>query len=234
MTLRVLVACEFSGVVREAFNAYAGVHAVSCDLLPAEDGRTDYHYQGDVRDILNDGWDLMIAHPPCTFLTVSAEWCYKDNPGKKMKPGILFGEPRRQARNEALQFVNTLWGAPIKRVCIENSVGVINSRLPHMPKPQYIQPYDFGEDASKKTGLWLRGLPHLKLTRRIPGRIVHHNGKPVERWSNQTDGGQNKLLPSDDRWKLRSVTYSGIAQAMAEQWTHSEVKVYKQRQLWSI
>lgn len=97
---------------------------------------------------------------------------------------------------------------------MENPVGCINSRLPFMPKPQYVQPYDFGEDASKKTGLWLRGLPPLVPTERVAGRIV--NGK--ERWANQTDSGQNNLGPSDDRWKLRSYTYQGIADAMAKQW----------------
>lgn len=213
--MKVLVACEYSGTVRDAF-LKRGHMAMSCDLLPTDSPGP--HHQGDVREILGDGWDLMIAHPTCTYLTCAAEWCYKDDPGKKMKPGVLFGAERRGAREQALQFIDALWSAPIPRVAIENPVGVISARRPLMPKAQYVQPYDFGDDASKNTGLWLRGLPKLAKTERIPGRMVMVNGKLVERWANQTDSGQNKLPPSDDRWKLRSTTYKGIADAMASQW----------------
>ena len=216
--MRVLVACEYSGRVRDAFIAN-GHDAISCDFLPTE--RPGSHYQGDVRDLLNNprGYDLLIAHPTCTYLTGAAEWAYDDVPminGKprKMKPGTLIGAERRQARIEALEFIELLWNAPIERICIENPVGIINSRLDFMPKPQYVQQHWFGEDASKKTGLWLKNLPHLVPTKRIEPRYV--DGKP--RWGNQTDSGQNKLPPSDDRWKLRSYTPQGIADAMGSQW----------------
>ena len=214
--MRVLIACEYSGRVRDAFIA-KGHDAISCDLLPTD--RPGPHYQGDVFDILDDRFDLLIAHPPCTYLTGAAEWAFGDVPmiqGKprKMKPGTLIGKERRQARLDALIFVDKLWAAPILKICIENPVGVITKNIPHMGKPQYINQYWFGEDASKKTGLWLDGLPELKPTNMIEPRYV--DGKP--RWANQTDSGQNKLTPSKDRWKIRSTTPHGIAVAMADQW----------------
>jgi len=198
--MKVLVACEYSGRVRDAF-IRAGHDAMSCDLLPSE---SDFgpHYQGDMFDLDLSQFDLMIAHPPCTYLAVSGLHWNKRQPERAAKT------------EEALEFIQRIWEAPVPMVCIENPVGCINSRLDFMPKPQYVQPYEFGEDASKKTGLWLRGLPPLQSTERVPGRIV--NGK--ERWDNQTDSGQNKLGPSDDRWKIRSYTYQGIADAMAKQW----------------
>ena len=217
-TLRVLVACEFSGTVRDAFTA-RGHDAMSCDLLPTE--KPGPHYQGDVREILyGQHWDLMIAHPDCKYLTSSAEWAYKDPdmvryPGvgyhQKLKPATLFGEKRRKARQEAIDFFLTLWCAPIENIVIENPVGVVSKSI----KPtQIIQPNDFGHDASKATCLWIKGLPGLRPTDKIHPRIV--NGRP--RWSNQSDNGQNKLPPSDDRWKLRAKTYQGIAEAFAHQW----------------
>jgi len=209
--MKVLIACEYSGRVRDAFIA-RGHDATSCDLLPTESPGP--HHQGDVLPLLGYRWDLVIAHPPCTYLTCAGEWAFKDDPGKKLKPGTLFGAERRQAREDALEFVTRLWEANSPRVCIENPVGVITKRLPALGTPQYIHPHQFGEDASKKTGLWMRGLPPLVPTSNYPPRIV--NGK--RRWGNQTDSGQNKLAPSDDRWKLRSYTYQGIADAMAGQW----------------
>lgn len=215
--MRVLVACEYSGRVRDAFRA-RGHEAVSCDLLDTE--VPGPHYKGDVRDILKDGWDLMIAHPDCTYLTCSAEWAYTDGPyHQKVKPGTLVGAERRAARAEALAFVKTLLSAPIKRICIENPVGVIGSFI--RSASQFIQPYEFGHDASKRTGLWLEELPLLIPTKRISGRLVEWpegSGKTVERWGNQTDSGQNKLPPSKDRWKDRARTYQGVACAMAQQW----------------
>lgn len=202
--MKVLVACEFSGIVREAFNARAGVYAISCDLLPAEDGRDDYHHQGDVREILADGWDLMIAHPPCTYLCSSGLHWNKRIPG------------RSEETEKALEFVRALMNAPIARIAIENPIGCISTRI--RKADQIIQPYNFGEDASKATCLWLKGLPALYPTQYIQPRMV--NGK--KRWSNQTDSGQNRLTPSDDRWAERSKTYHGIAQAMANQWTVCE------------
>lgn len=202
--VKVLVACEYSGRVRDAF-IRGGHDAMSCDLLPSE---SDFgpHYQGDMFDLDLASFDLIVAHPPCTYLAVSGLHWNKRN------------QERAQKTEDALDFIKRIWEIPVKMLCIENPVGCINSRLNFMPKPQYVQPYDFGEDASKKTGLWLRGLSPLVPTNRIPGRIV--DGK--ERWANQTDSGQNKLGPSDDRWKLRSYTYQGIAEAMAQQWGSSD------------
>ena len=201
--MKILIACEYSGIIRDCFLAL-GHDAMSCDIDP-----TDYpgpHYEGDVLDILDNGWDMMIAHPPCTYLCSSGlHWNNKV-------------EGREQKTEEALAFVTALWDADIDKVCIENPVGCINTRLPFMPKPQYIQPYDFGEDASKKTGLWTRGLPKLVPTEHIPGREVLRNGRTYSRWSNQTDSGQNALGPSASRGKDRSKTYFGIAEAVALQW----------------
>jgi hypothetical protein len=199
--MRVLVACEFSGVVRDAFRS-RGHEAWSCDQLPSS--APGPHLLGDVRAFLGScqannykTWDLMIAHPPCTHLAVSGAHRFK-------------GKAREQA--EALAFVRTLLDAPIPRIALENPVGIISTTL---GRPnQIIQPYEFGHDASKKTCLWLKGLMLLRPTMLIAPRMV--NGKP--RWANQTDSGQNRLAPSADRWKLRSLTYTGIAEAMADQW----------------
>jgi site-specific DNA-cytosine methylase len=197
--MRVLVACEFSGTVRDAF-LRRGHYALSCDLLPCTSQTLGDHYEGDVRDVLDDGWDLMIAHPPCTYLSVSGmHWTVR-------------GLRDPQLTEDALEFVRLLLNAPIKQIALENPVSVISSRI---RKPdQIIAPYEFGHDASKKTCLWLKNLPQLKATEVIEPRII--NGK--KRWGNQTDSGQNKLTPSADRWKLRSKTYEGIAEAMATQW----------------
>jgi len=210
--MRVLLGCESSGMSREAFRR-RGHDAWSCDLLPAQDG-SPYHYQQDVLEVMLLGWDLAIFHPDCTYLTCSAEWCYKDNPGKKMKPGTLFGAARRKARDEAVEFVRKLLLAPIERIAVENPVGVLSSRI--RKADQYIQPNEFGADASKNTGLWLKNLPTLE---KDPANYVEPrwvNGLP--RWANQTDSGQNRLGPSDNRWQLRADTYPGIADAFAEQW----------------
>lgn len=200
--MRVLVACEVSGRVRDAFRL-RGHDAYSCDILPVH-SQQDYHIQGDIRDVLEDcsNWDLLIAHPPCTALAVSGNRYYAGS----------------DAREEALLLITQLMWAPIKMKCIENPVGVISSRI---RKPdQIIQPYEFGDDASKRTCLWLEELPPLPVSAvaRVPGRKVMYNGKIVERWSNQTDSGQNRLGPSDQRAALRAVTYKGIADAMAATW----------------
>ncbi len=190
--MKVLVACEFSGTVRDAFEK-RGHYAVSCDLLPS-DRPHGWHYQGNVLDIVGEGWDLMIAHPPCTYLAVSGiHWNSK--------------RPERSAQTEeALIFVKSLMDAPIPRIAIENPVSIISSRI---RKPdQIIQPWQFGHDASKKTCLWLKGLPLLE-----PTEIILK-----DRYANQTSSGQNNLAPSPDRWKIRSKTYQGIAEAMASQW----------------
>lgn len=199
----VLVACEFSGVVRRAFAAQPNTYAMSCDLLPAADGSKD-HYQGDVRDVLWSGWDLIIAHPPCTYLCSSGlHW--------NKRGRMVDGRPRAELTEEALSFVRMFLDLDA-RLALENPIGCISTRI---RKPdQVIQPYEFGHDASKSTCLWLNKLPKLRPTKRIDPRII--NGKP--RWGNQTDSGQNKLGPSEDRWAERSITYQGIADAMAWQW----------------
>lgn len=205
--MRVLVACEYSGRVREAFRKL-GHDAWSCDLLPTEDN-SPYHYQCDVREILGNGWDLLIAHPDCTYLCSSGlHW--------NSRGALVDGRPRKELTEEALDFVRCLMAAPIPRIAIENPIGCIGTRI--RKATQIIQPYEYGEDASKATCLWLKGLPPLRPTRRVPGRIVTRNGKKVERWGNQTDSGQNKLPPSADRWKERARTYQGWADAMGAQW----------------
>jgi site-specific DNA-cytosine methylase len=183
--VRVLVACEFSGVVRRAFRAL-GHQAHSCDLLPSDPPAPfGHHIMGDVREFLDEGWDLMIAHPPCTHLAVSGARWFKD-------------KQREQA--EALEFVQTLLGAPIQRIALENPVSVISSRI---RKPdQVIQPWQFGHGETKATCLWLKNLPKLTPTSVVDGR----------------EARVHRMPPSADRWKLRSVTYEGIAQAMAGQW----------------
>ena len=196
--MRVLVACESSGVVRRAFTAL-GHQAWSCDLRPAEDGSIA-HLHDDVRAHLDHGWDLLIAHPPCTYLSVSG------------MHRTVRGLRDPKLTEDALEFVRLLMDAPIERIAIENPVSVISTRI---RKPtQIIQPYQFGHDASKTTCLWLKNLPKLKPTRYVEPRMV--GGLP--RWSNQTDSGQNRLSPGCERWRLRSETYEGIAAAMAEQW----------------
>jgi hypothetical protein len=190
--MRVLVACEFSGVVRDAFRK-RGHDAWSCDLLPADDG-SEYHYQDDVRNVLGRGkpwailpWDLMIAHPPCTHLAVSGARWFKN---------------KQAEQAEALEFVRFLLDAPIPRIALENPVSIISSRI---RKPdQVIQPWQFGHGETKATCLWLKNLPKLKPTNIVEGR----------------EARVHKLPPSPDRWKLRSVTYTGIAEAMAEQWQY--------------
>ena len=196
--MRVLVACEFSGVVRDCFDAL-GHEAWSCDLLPTES--PGKHIQGDCIDVLyNLPWDLVIAHPPCTYLSSSGLHWNNKNPDRALKT------------EEALKFVTDIWNAPVAKMCVENPVGCISTKLTFMPKPQYVQPYNFGEDASKKTGLWLRNLPPLINTEYVEPRYV--DGKP--RWDNQSDKGQSKL--GGGSGKERSVTYFGIAYAMASQW----------------
>lgn len=180
--MRVLVACEFSGAVRDAFTR-RGHDAVSCDLLPSE--TPGQHHQGDVRDILADGFDLMISHPPCTHLAVSGARWFKD---------------KQAEQAEALEFVRTLLDAPIPRIALENPVSVISSRV---RKPdQIIQPWQFGHGETKATCLWLKNLPKLQPTNIVDGR----------------ENRVHRMPPGPDRWKERSRTFQGIAEAMAEQW----------------
>lgn len=180
--MKILIACEYSGTVRDAFTAL-GHDATSCDLLPTE--KPGKHYIGNVEDILHDGWDLMIAHPPCTHLAVSgARHFYK--------------KAKEQA--EALEFVEMLLNAPIPKIALENPVSIISTRI---RKPdQIIQPWMFGHGETKSTCLWLKNLPKLH-----PTNIVE--GREQRIW---------KMPPSADRWKDRSRTFKGIAEAMAMQW----------------
>jgi hypothetical protein len=179
--MKVLVACEFSGVVRDAFRR-KGHDAYSCDLL---DGTGLYHVRGDVLPLLpHKSWDLLIAHPPCTALCVSGNRHYAGT----------------QDRLDAVEFFRLFLDAPCERICVENPVGVISTTI---RKPdQYIQPWQFGHGETKKTGLWLKNLPKL-----VPTNIVE--GREHRIW---------KMGPSPDRGLLRSITYQGIAEAMAEQW----------------
>mgnify|MGYP003124550112 CR=1 FL=1 len=193
--MKILIACEYSGRVRDAFRS-KGHDAVSCDLLPTE--VPGPHHLGDVREFLyTNHWDLLIAFPPCTYLASSGmHWTTR-------------GLRDPQLTEDSLDFVRFLLAAPVNRIALENPVGCISTRI---RKPnQYIQPWYFGHPHSKKTCLWLKNLPTLKHTEVLP---VPDSG----RWDNQTPSGQNKLGPSDDRWKVRSVTYQGVADAMASQW----------------
>jgi len=195
--VKILIACEFSGVVRRAFRK-RGFDAWSCDLLPAED-KSEYHIQGDVRDVINDGWTLMIAHPPCTYLANSGvRWLHE--------------RPERWRKlEEATDFFLTLLNAPIPHIAVENPI-------PHRyaiekigrKYDQIIQPYQFGEPYSKATCLWLKNLPKLKPTKIVPKEKIEQ-----QVW---------KEPPAPDRWKKRSRTYKGVAEAMAEQWVEYVLK----------
>lgn len=191
MAMKILVACEFSGVVRDAFSE-RGHDAVSCDILPSERGEP--HLLGDVRDFLNNGWDMMIAFPPCTHLCVS---------------GARWFEEKREEQEGAIRFVELLMDAPIDRIAIENPVGVISSRV--RQPDQIIQPWQFGHGETKATCLWLKNLPPLYPTHRVEGREARIH------W-----------MSGPNRSRERSRTYSGVAQAMAEQWSG---KLHVQRSL---
>ena len=193
--MKVLVACEYSGTVRRAFAAL-GHQAVSCDLLQAEDGSPD-HKQGDVRSLLHFQWDLMIAHPPCTYLARSGMRWLKDQP--PLASGKPVGAVRRKLLAESLEFFDILLNAPIPRIAVENP----RSFLIPTPATQYIQPWQFGHGETKETGLWLKGLQPLRPTNIVEGR----------------EARIHKMPPGPDRWKLRSTTFPGIAQAMAQQWS---------------
>lgn len=205
--MRVLVACEYSGAVRDEF-LKLGHDAHSCDILPCESkylnkdmiGYRQRHYQQDVLEVINEGWDLMIAHPPCTHLAVSgARWFTEGR-----KPWSL--------QEEALEFVQQLMDAPIERICIENPVSVISSKI---RKPeQIIQPYQFGHATMKTTCLWLKNLPKLKHTEVVePEMVEMKNGKRMSKWHYET-----WKLPKEQRSHVRSKTFEGIAVAMADQW----------------
>ena len=191
---KLLVACEYSGVVREAF-AKRGWDAWSCDLLPT-DQPSDKHIQGDcLESIANEKWDMIIAHPPCTHLSLS---------GAK-----YWAEKRADGRQQAaIKFVEDIWDADCPRICIENPVGALTKHSKLGKASVYIQPYEFGHAEQKRTGLWLKGLPKLKGT-----KFIDVSGLPVKEVQRL-----HWLAPSKDRWKIRSTTFQGIADAMADQW----------------
>lgn len=192
--MRVLVACEFSGIVRDAFKA-AGHDAMSADLIPSE--TEGDHYEGDVRDILGYGWDLMIAHPPCTHLAVSGARWFKD---------------KQVEQQESLDFVRDLLEAPIPRIALENPISIISTRI--RPPDQIIQPWMFGHPETKATCLWLKNLPLLVPTQDVKTEMEALPKKERNR--------VHYASPGKDRWKERSRTYVGIAQAMAQQWGQLE------------
>lgn len=183
--MRVIVACEYSGRVREAFRKL-GHDAWSCDILESEDD-SEFHIQTSIEDVINDGWDLMVAHPPCTHLAVSGARHFK----VKQESGV---------QQEALDFVRLLIEADIPKIALENPISIISSKI---RKPdQIIQPWQFGHRETKATCLWLKGLPKL-----VPTNIVEGREQRI-----------HKMPPSPTRWKERSRTYQGIADAMAQQW----------------
>lgn len=184
--MRVLVACEYSGRVRDAFRR-RGHFAMSCDLLECE-ADAEFHYQGPVQDIINDDWDLMVAHPPCTYLAISGMWA------------TYQGKRDWKLTEDALDFVRFLMNAPIDRWCIENPISMISTSI---RKPdQIIQPWEHGHGETKATCFWLKNLPRLKPTNCVEGR----------------ESNIIKIPPGPDRWKERSRTYLGVAEAMGEQW----------------
>ena len=191
--MKILIACEYSGIVREAFSN-KGHDAWSCDILPTE--IPGNHIQGDVLNVLNDGWDMMIAFPPCTHLCVSGARWFKN---------------KQKEQKEAIEFFMTLANANINKIAIENPVGIISNRW---RKPdQIIQPWQFSHGETKATCLWLRGLPLLKPTNIVKGR----------------EARIHKMPPSKDRGKLRSLTYQGIAYAMADQWSEDNLNKYQRK-----
>ena len=196
--MRVLVACEFSGVVRRAFAA-RGHNAWSCDLLPAEDG-SNHHITGDVRDHLNDGWDLLVAHPPCTRLANSGvRWLSVPPPGRTLAEMWI-------ELDEGAALFSAFWNAPIERICVENPVMHKHAKARirnYEPPAQSVQPYEYGHGETKRTCLWLKNLPPLTPTNIVAGR----------------EPRVHRASPGPDRWRERSRFFPGIADAMADQWT---------------
>jgi len=247
--MKILVACEFSGILRDAL-IHQGHDAWSCDLLPSEGIHTNRHFQCDVRRVLNppEGtmpflmgeyhnpacWTMLYAFPPCTFLSSSgAQWYYhpedKHLPYEERRPHPAYPD-RKESQRKALEFVSYLLNAPIPYICLENPVGRISTAI---RKPdQIIHPYEFGHDASKRTCLWLKNLPLLEGTKYIPPQIIK-DGKyaGARRWGNQAPCGAEKSSPSEDRWMKRSKTFPGIAEAMAQQWTWERISNLPERRL---
>ena len=216
--MRVLIACEESQTVCKAFRA-KGHEAYSCDILPCSGGHPEWHYQCDIFEVINKGWDLMVAHPPCTFLTGSGvQWLShpedKALPFEERRPHPKYPN-RRNDMLDSVEFVKALYNADIKHIAIENPVGLLSSRW---RKPdQIVQPYMFGDEATKTTCLWLKNLP-LLLPTNIVGkgeRTVFASGKSHPKW--YADALKNAKT-KEERQTLRSKTFEGMAQAFAEQW----------------
>jgi len=210
--MKVLVACEFSQRVTKAFRK-EGHEAFSCDLLPTE-GNPEWHIQDNVLKHLDENWDLMIAHPPCTFIcSTGAKWFYHPNdkhlPVDQRRPHPRFPD-RKQKKLDAIEFFMKFYEAPIKRICVENPVGAMSTNF---RKPdQIIQPYQFGHPEPKKTCLWLKELPQLVPTKFMkPEYHITKSGKRVPKWFFSPS-------PSEERAKMRDRTFPGIAEAMAIQW----------------
>jgi hypothetical protein len=218
--MRVLVACEESQAVCIAFRE-KGHEAFSCDIQECSGGHPEWHYQRDIFDVIGMGWDLMIAHPPCTYLTVTANTWLRDQP--KRKSGNLVGEERRAAKQESIEFFLSLYNCNIKKIAIENPIGCMSSVF---RKPdQIIHPSYFGDSVSKSTCLWLKGLPKLVHTKENnlffnkthvePEFYTTATGKKYPKWS-MIDAC--KISDLKERAKFRSKTFPGIAKAMADQW----------------
>ena len=199
--MRILLACEESQAVTKEFRKL-GHEAYSCDLLPCSGGNPEWHLQQDVSELLKQDWDMIIAFPPCTYLTVSANKWYKEQP--KRKSGALVGKEREEARAQAVDFFKLFYNADCDKIAIENPIGIISSKIRR--PDQIIQPWQFGHGETKATCLWLKGLPKLIETDVVDGRLQK----------------LHLLPPSKDRAKLRSKTFSGIAKAMAAQWGNTK------------
>lgn len=226
---KILIGYSACQLTRKAFEAH-GHEVWTCDLLPARTGgdgvSVDRHYQGNVWDILHDDWDMAVLHPMCTFLNLASVWALKDPdfdryPGvgyhQKVKPGTLTGAARRSARYADAENFRKLLDLPYP-VAIENPAPSQLNTLVRPPN-QVVHPWMFGDDASKGTGFWLTGgLPKLVSTNLVSPRWVRGKGCVLPRWANQTDSGQNRLSPGENRWLARSQTYPGIAAAMGDQW----------------
>lgn len=217
MKPRVLIGYSRCALTVAAFRQ-AGCDAWTCDILPADH---EWHIQDDVWNVAGGQWDAGLFHPMCTYLTVSAAWAFNDPdferyPGvgyhQRVKPGTLTGQARRDARNQAIENFKRIMALPYPKAAENPGASFLAKAYRHAD--QTIQPYQFGDDASKLTGLWLDRLPRLRPTYRVDGRMVNNR----ERWANQTDSGQNRLTPSDERWLARSLTYPGIADAWGTQW----------------
>lgn len=217
--MRILVACEESQATTKAFRAL-GHSAFSCDLLPCSGGHPEWHFQCDVFEVISAGnWDMMIAHPPCTFLTVSGvQWLShpedKNLPFEERRPHPLYPN-RRKDMEDSIEFVKALYNAPIERIAIENPIGLLSSKW---KKPdQIIQPWMFGDEATKATCLWLKNLPKLTPTNIVAKgeRTVFKSGKSHPKWYADALAAKTK----QERQSLRSKTFNGIAEAFANQWT---------------